>query len=58
MTIRTFSESAASAILSPVTARELSQLTTLREFLLAFLTLYFADTQGLDTFRDWQAACL
>lgn len=36
---------------------ELSRLATFRVFLLALVALYLADTQGLDTFRDWQAAC-
>jgi hypothetical protein len=40
-----------------VSAHEFSQLTTFREFLLALVTLYLADTLGLDRFRDWQAAC-
>jgi len=57
MTLFPFFESAGSAPASSGPVREFSQLATFREFLLALVTLYLADAQGLDTFRDWHVAC-
>jgi len=57
MTICAIFESAARIVTSPISARELSQFATFREFILAFLALYLADTYGLALFHDWHTAC-